>query len=152
MRKRKKQPLVLVRMSQDRDIEAIADLHIECFEVPKRSLRWFHRRLVDPDFLCLCYVAVLAGTGKIIGYVITDAATPYSRVIEIVVSPMYRGQGHGRRLLEQLIIEAPLELVGLSTKVPELNQNALMFFKHTGFTRSWLDGDVVRFERDLLRV
>lgn len=152
MRKRKKSPLVLVRMSQDRDIEAMADIHIESFEVPKKSIRWFHRKLVDPDFLMLAYVAVLSGSGKVVGYVITDAATPYSRVVEIAVSPMYRGQGNGRRLLEQLIIEAPLELIGLSAKVPELNQSALMFFKHTGFTRSWLDGDVVRFERDLIRV
>ncbi|PXV59198.1 putative acetyltransferase [Dyella jiangningensis] len=83
-------------------------------------------------------VRVIECAGQVEGFIATNA----HHVEALFVNPALHGQGLGRRLLDEVIAEAPSR-PAWTTDVNEQNPRALRFYRRYGFVeigRSELDG------------
>lgn len=128
---------IQVRAMEVSDIAEVAEIERRSFSVPwsdnafRESLQLSHA-----IFLVICFGKKIAGYGGM--YKVFHEGD----IINIAVHPDFRGQGMGRRLLEELEREAVRqEIADITLEVRESNKAAIGLYESLGYIREGIRRD-----------
>ncbi len=119
----------MIRKINYDDIEAVAQLEIECFSHPwsKESLK---KEVENVNSLFLVYEI----EQKIIGYIGMYLIVDEADITNIAITKSYRGKGCGRKLLMEAIKQVFIDKYqAITLEVRESNQTAIHLYEETGF-------------------
>ncbi|HTN34295.1 MAG TPA: GNAT family N-acetyltransferase/peptidase C39 family protein [Marinobacter sp.] len=147
---------IQLRQAVSTDLDAIVHLEEICFSGDRISRRSFRRFLEMPRDRLI--IALL--NGELVGYclVLMNAATRLARIYSIAVSPAVRGQGAGKKLVQEAEREAVAAgRIVMRLEVREDNASAINLYRNLGYRqfgtyRDYYDdhGTALRFERRIL--
>jgi len=113
-----------------RELDAVVDIEASAYDFP-----WTRGNFIDS--LAAGYLARVlcdAVTGHVVGYFVAMKGVEEMHLLNITVSPAEQGQGHARRLLDELVrLCASLHARQLWLEVRESNLRARALYVRYGF-------------------
>ncbi|MBI5521865.1 MAG: ribosomal protein S18-alanine N-acetyltransferase [Desulfarculus sp.] len=98
-------PRLLITQLKHQHLDQVMAIERACFSSPWER-RIFEAEVVFPQALCLAALAL--PQGLLVGYLIMWLVVDEAQIQNIAVHPAYRGQGVGKALLRQGLLEARL--------------------------------------------
>ena len=121
--------MIKVVPAQEEHIESIVEIENKCFSVP-----WSHGSFLRELYSDDGYIPTAFDGEKIVGFAIFHRIGEEGEIFNIAVSPEYRGQGVGSRILEAVIRNAMLNMVKkVFLEVRPSNEPAIALYKKYGF-------------------
>lgn len=119
----------MIRKMKHNDVEAVAQLEIECFSHP-----WSEESLKKEVENTNSFFLVYEKEQKIIGYIGMYLIVDEADITNIAITKSYRGKGYGRKLLMEAINQVFIEnYQAITLEVRESNQAAIHLYEETGF-------------------
>jgi ribosomal-protein-alanine N-acetyltransferase len=115
----------MIRRCTEEDIPQVAEIENLSFSRPYPA--FVFRKYLRARFL------VHEEEGKITGYIIGVKMGSKGIIISLAVHPEYRGKGHGKKLIEELVRIMDAGIIEL--QVRRSNTEALKFYQSVGFER-----------------
>lgn len=122
---------MIIRQMTLADAPAIAELEKHCFSDP-----WSEKSIASEVNNPLSYWLVAEDCGKIAGYVGSQSVLDAADMMNLAVSPDYRRQGLGKRLVCELMYRlAQRNVIALLLEVRVSNAPAIGLYEHLGFVQ-----------------
>ncbi|KAA0003299.1 MAG: ribosomal-protein-alanine N-acetyltransferase [Thermoplasmata archaeon] len=115
----------MIRRCTEEDIPQVAEIENLSFSRPYPA--FVFKKYLRARFL------VHEEEGKITGYIIGVKMGSKGIIISLAVHPEYRGKGHGKKLIEELVRIMDAGIIEL--QVRRSNTEALKFYQSVGFER-----------------
>ena len=122
---------IIIRLAEEKDIKAIADIEAECFTTPEteNSVRSVIENSVYEAF-------VAEEDNEIVGHTITMSAVGDMDILSVAVRPSCRRKGIGRKLMDNLIRKACENNINdVFLEVRKSNVAAIYLYEKTGFEK-----------------
>lgn len=129
--------LIYVTSAREGDLPKVAKIDAECFQ-KRLGLKRMRKLLLSETLEYVCYVARVAPSGKIIGFIFAMTEGNAVEILRVGVVPMYRRMQAGRRLVVQLLDEKPDDITLAIAHVHEDDSDSQMFFKGIDFPQTKL--------------
>ncbi|MDC0091801.1 ribosomal protein S18-alanine N-acetyltransferase [Gammaproteobacteria bacterium] len=119
-----------IRPSSSDDLSAILKIESLTNQIP-----WTKQQFLSSEEVGH-YSVVLEAVEGVIAFAIYSPIIPESHLLNIAVAPSHQGQGHGRYLLQKVILQnKTLGVQSLTLEVRVSNRSAIALYESEGFLK-----------------
>ncbi len=123
--------MIEIRKANEKDIPAIARLEEVCFSAP-----WSEKAILETMQREESIFLVATKDGAVAGYIGSYFCHPEGYITNVAVSPLFRRQSIGRKLIEELIKRGEEKKLSFWTlEVRESNVPAISLYDSLGFEK-----------------